>query len=73
VIEPIVREVAEMVKLEEKVFQVNVADQQELASAFEVQGTPTFVMFLNGQEVGRVSGPSPTVSSLLAAVKQPFE
>ena len=72
-IEPVLQEVAEMVKAQEKVYRVNVAVEQELANTYDVQGTPTFIMFLNGREAGRVTGPRPTVSSVLTAVTQPFE
>jgi thioredoxin 1 len=72
-IEPILEQVAEMVKGKEKIFQVNVAVEQGLAESFEIQGTPTLVMFLNGQEAGRVEGAPPNVSSVLTAVTQPFE
>ena len=72
-IEPVLEQVASMVKPQEKVFRVNIAIEQELASNYQIQGTPTFVMFLNRNEVGRVEGPTPTVSSVLTAVTQPFE
>ena len=72
-IEPILEQVAQMVKGKEKIFQVNVAVEQGLAESFEIQGTPTLVMFLNGQEAGRVEGAPPNVSSVLTAVTQPFE
>ena len=72
-IEPVLQQVAEMVKGKEKIFQVNVAVEQGLAESFEIQGTPTFVMFLNGQEAGRAEGAPPNVSSVLTAVTQPFE
>lgn len=72
-LEPILQQVAEMVKGKEKVFQVNVAVETALAESFEIQGTPTLVMFLNGQEAGRVEGAPPNVSSVLTAVTQPFE
>ena len=72
-IEPVLQQVAEMVKGKEKIFQVNVAVEQELAESFEIQGTPTLVMFLNGQEAGRVEGAPPNVSRVLTAVTQPFE
>ena len=72
-IEPILRKVAEMVKNKEKVFQVNVAVEQGLAESFAIQGTPTLVMFLNGQEAGRVEGVLPNASSVLTAITQPFE
>jgi thioredoxin 1 len=72
-IEPVLEQVAEMVKAQEKIFRVNIAVEQELAGSYQIQGTPTLVMFLKQKEVGRIEGPSPTVSSILAAVTQPFE
>jgi len=72
-IEPVLQQVAEMVKSKEKIFRVNTADDQELTDSYEIQGTPTVVMFLNGKEVGRAEGPPPTVSSLLTALTHPFE
>jgi thioredoxin 1 len=72
-IEPVLQQVAEMVKSKGKIFRVNTADDQELTDSYEIQGTPTIVMFLNGREVGRAEGPPPTVSSVLTAVTHPFE
>ena len=72
-IEPVLEQVAEMLKLQERIFRVNIAVEQELAGSYQIQGTPTLVMFLNQNEVGRVEGPSPTVSSVLTAVTQPFQ
>jgi thioredoxin 1 len=73
VIEPVLQQVAEMLKPKEKIFRVNIAVEQELAASYAIQGTPTFIMFLNGKQVGSVEGPQPTVSSVLTAVTQPFE
>jgi len=72
-IEPVLEQVAEMVKAQEKIFRVNIAVEQELAESYQIEGTPTLIMFLDRNEVGRVEEPSPTVSSVLAAVTQPFE
>jgi len=72
-IEPVLEQVAQMVKLQERIFRVNIAVEPQLAGSYQIQGTPTLIMFLNQNEVGRVEGPSPTVSSVLAAVTQPFE
>jgi thioredoxin 1 len=72
-IEPVLEEVAEMLKTQEKIFRVNIAVEPELAGSYQIQGTPSLIMFLDGNEVGRIEGPSPTVSSVLAAVTQPFE
>jgi thioredoxin 1 len=72
-LEPVLEKVAETVKSKEKIFRVNTAVEEELSDSFEIQGTPTLIMFLNGKEVGRVEGPQPTVESVLTAVTQPFE
>ena len=71
--EPILQRVAEMLKSKEEIFRVNIAVEQELSDSYQVQGTPTLIMFLQGREVGRFEGPSPTVESILAVVTQPFE
>jgi thioredoxin 1 len=70
-IEPALQRVAEIVRSKEKIFRLNVAIEQELAERYEIRGTPTLIMFLDGREVGRVEGPNPEVSSLLTALKQP--
>jgi thioredoxin 1 len=71
--EPILQRVAEMLKSKEEIFRVNTAVEQELSDSYQVQGTPTLIMFLQGKEVGRFEGPPPTVENVLAAVTQPFE
>ena len=73
VLEPVLEKVAETVKSKEKIFRVNTAVEEELSDSYEIQGTPTLIMFLNGKEVGRVEGPHPTLSSVMTAVTQPFE
>ncbi|MEO8902603.1 MAG: thioredoxin family protein [Polyangiaceae bacterium] len=72
-LEPVLQQVAQMVSATEKVFRVNIAVDEALAADYGVDGTPTLVMFLNGQEVGRAAGPHPTVASLLSTVTEPFE
>ena len=71
-IEPVLQRVAEMVKAKEKIVRVNVAVEPELASSYNIEGTPSLIMFLNGRPVGRIEGPSPTVASVLTAVTHPF-
>lgn len=71
-IEPILQQVAAMAPSIATLFRVNIAADPDLADRYEIGGTPTLVMFLDGAEVGRVEGPSPTLPSLLAAVRQPF-
>jgi thioredoxin-like negative regulator of GroEL len=72
-IEPILQKVATMVQSNEKVFRVNVGVDQDLASQYAIDGTPTLIMFMNGSEVGRAEGPQPTVESVMTAITQPFE
>jgi thioredoxin 1 len=73
VLEPVLQQVAETVKSKEKVFRVNIGVEQALAENYEISGTPTLIMFLNGREIRRNEGPHPTVSSVLKIVTQPFE
>ena len=73
VIEPILAQVAHMVRGDEQIFRINIAVDIALANSYGIGSTPTFVMFLNGAEMGRVEGPNPTVASVLAAVTQPFQ
>ena len=70
--EPVLQQLAEMEPAPAKIVRVNIAGDPDLADRYEIGGTPTLVMFLDGAEVGRVEGPSPTLSSLLAAITQPF-
>jgi len=72
-IEPILQQVAEIMKSQAKIFRVNIGIEHELANSYEISGTPTLVMFLNGSEVGRVDGPSPVLSDVLATITQAFE
>jgi len=72
-VEPILQKVATMVQSTETIFRVNIGVEQDLASRYAIDGTPTLIMFLNGSEVGRVEGPQPTVEGVMTAVTQPFE
>lgn len=50
---PMVHDVAKALEGTVKVFQVNVPLEPALVKKYKIAGTPTFVMFQNGQEVGR--------------------
>jgi thioredoxin 1 len=71
-IEPFLQQVTETLDGKEQIFRVNIDADPELSAGFEVQGTPTIILFLNGREVGRVEGIQPTLPSVLAVVTQPF-
>jgi thioredoxin 1 len=72
-LEPVLQKVAELVSAGEKIVRVNIAVSEDLAASYGIGGTPTLLMFLNGREVGRAEGPSPTEANVLALVTQPFE
>lgn len=72
-IEPVMQRVAEMLGSKEHIFRVNVAVEQGLADTYNIQATPTLVMFSNAREVGRVEGPQPNVESVMAALTGPFD
>jgi thioredoxin-like negative regulator of GroEL len=61
-----------MIAREETIYRVNVTAEPDLASQYGIGGTPTFIMFLNGEELGRAEGPSPDLASVLDAVTGPF-
>ena len=71
-IEPLLQRVAETIEADETIFRVNIAADPDLASEYGISGTPTFVMFLSGQELGRAEGPSPSFASVRDAVTSPF-
>ena len=71
-IEPLLQQVAENIEADETIFRVNIAADADLASAYGISGTPTFIMFLRGRELGRAEGPSPSFASVRDAVTGPF-
>jgi len=71
-IEPLLQQVAENIAADETIFRVNIAADSDLASAYGISGTPTFIMFLSGRELGRAEGPSPDFASVRDAVTGPF-
>jgi thioredoxin 1 len=72
-IEPVLKQVAEKLHSKLKIFRVNVPAQSELAGTYGIEGTPTFIMFSNGNEMARSEGPEPTVASITAMLTQPFD
>jgi len=72
-IAPILEQVARMVDFKEQIFMVNIAVDAELAERYAIQGTSTFIMFLDGQAIGMVEGVEPDLSSVLAALTQPYK
>jgi thioredoxin 1 len=71
-IEPILQRVASAIAADVTILRVNIAAEPELARNYEIGGTPTFVMFLDGIEVGRTEGPDPTEPAVMAAITRPF-
>jgi thioredoxin 1 len=71
-IAPIVDRVAESIKDDERIVRVNVGADGDLAQTYGIEATPTFVMFRNGKEAGRVEGPDPNAASLRDELTRPF-
>ena len=71
-IEPALQQVAQSIALDETIYQVDITADPDLADQYQVTGTPTFVMFEDGQEVGRAEGPNPDFTSVQDAVTAPF-
>lgn len=70
--EPVLQQVAETLRSREPIFRVNVAVELDLASTYEIEGTPTLIMFSEGREVGRSEGPDPDAATVMEAVTAPF-
>ena len=70
--EPVLQQVAETLRSREPIFRVNVAVEVDLASTYEIEGTPTLIMFSEGREVGRSEGPDPDAATVMEAVTAPF-
>ena len=70
--EPVLQEVAETLRSREQIFRVNVATELDLASTYEMEGTPTLIMFSQGREVGRSEGLDPDAETVLEALTAPF-
>ena len=72
-IEPILQEIAQNPDQTQKFYRVDVAVEVNLEESYNIEGTPTFLMFLDGTEVGRAEGPRPTLTNILAIVTEPYK
>jgi thioredoxin 1 len=70
--EPVLQQVAETLRSREQIFRVNVATEVDLASTYEIEGTPTLIMFSEGREVARSEGLDPDAATVLEALTAPF-
>jgi thioredoxin 1 len=73
VLEPVLQQVAQKLASQVTLLRVNIAIAEDLAEAYRIEGTPTLLLFRDGQQVGRIEGPHPTVSSVMGAVMRPFQ
>ena len=71
--EPVLQEVAAMLRTEVRFFRLDAAFERSLAADYAINGTPTIVMFLDGKVVRRLEGPEPSLESLLSSIRRPFE
>jgi len=72
-IEPVLQQLAERLQSQETILRVNTGLESALSEQYQITGTPTLVMFLDGAEVGRAEGPPPELSRLMSVVTEPFE
>lgn len=56
---PVVDRISEEMGTSARVCKVNIDEQQELASKYNVMSIPTFLLFKDGKEVNRVVGAMP--------------
>jgi thioredoxin-like negative regulator of GroEL len=52
---------------------VNIATESGLAESYGIEGTPTLVIFFEGNEVDRVAGPPPVFADILAFITEPLQ
>ena len=69
---PMVHDVAQGLAGRVMVYQVNVPQEPSLSRDHRIATTPTFVMFLNGREVGRAN-PEISAAGIRRAITAPFE
>ena len=53
---PILKEVKQQLKDDVKIIKIDVDNNQQLASKYQVKGVPTLILFKNGKQVWRQSG-----------------
>jgi len=69
-LEPIIEEIAEKYTPKIEVVKINVDENPDLASAFNIMGIPTIIVFNRGKEYTRYVGVSPyIISSLENSIK----
>ena len=53
---PVMDQIRELLDGQAPVVQIDIEKQQELADEFDIDSTPTFILFKNGEPVWRHSG-----------------
>ena len=71
-LEPLIQEAARRLAGREKIFRVNIAAEPGLAERYGIEGTPTLVLFQDGEELDRLEGQEPDLDGLMAALTGPF-
>lgn len=71
-VNPIVHDIAKGLGNRVKVYQVNVPLDPDLKQKYGVYATPTFIMFKDGQEVGREIDPDHNAAAIRKAITAPF-
>ena len=55
-LEPVIEKITEKYKNRASVLEINIDEQRELASSFNVQSIPTLMIFKDGEEIERFIG-----------------
>lgn len=55
-ISPILKEVAEKIQGKAKIIKIDVDKNQQAATAYQVRGVPTLILFKSGKQLWRQSG-----------------
>jgi thioredoxin 1 len=72
-LEPVIQHVAASRQGKERFLRVNVAIEPDLVERYAITGTPTLVMFRDGNVVGRAEGPHPAESTIVKLLAEAFE
>ena len=71
-LEQLLEQVAETTIPKLTLCRVDIAADHDLAEQYGIVSTPTLMMFLNGERMGRVDNPELTVTGVLASVTRQF-
>ncbi|MEO6950892.1 MAG: thioredoxin family protein [Polyangia bacterium] len=72
-LEPVLLRAASILESRVRLYRLNVPMEKTIADAYGIKGTPTFVKFLDGREIGRLEVPLPELEGLVANLTRGFD